>query len=94
MCGVHLSPAQYAIAIFICTISGIGVPGVPSGGLVLNLLLLSTLGLPAGLLGLITGIDNLTDMICTATNVVGDMVSSVIVDNSEKKKIQGGMENV
>ncbi|MCI9216080.1 MAG: dicarboxylate/amino acid:cation symporter [Dorea sp.] len=93
-CGVHLSPAQYAIAIFICTISGIGVPGVPSGGLVLNLLLLSTLGLPAGLLGLITGIDNLTDMICTATNVVGDMVSSVIVDNSEKKKIQGGMENV
>lgn len=87
-CGVHLSPSQYAIAIFICTISGIGVPGVPSGGLVLNLLLLSTLGLPAGLLGLITGIDNLTDMICTATNVVGDMVTSTIVDNSEKKKLQ------
>ncbi|MEZ3434989.1 MAG: dicarboxylate/amino acid:cation symporter [Lachnospiraceae bacterium] len=93
-CGVHLSLSQYAIAIFICTISGIGVPGVPSGGLVLNLLLLSTLGLPAGLLGLITGIDNLTDMICTATNVVGDMVSSVIVDHSEKKKAEGRTENV
>ncbi|MCI9340399.1 MAG: dicarboxylate/amino acid:cation symporter [Dorea sp.] len=92
-CGVSLSLPQYAVAIFICTISGIGVPGVPSGGLVLNLLLLSTLGLPAGLLGLITGIDNLTDMICTATNVVGDMVSSVIVDHSEKKKIKGDTEN-
>ena len=67
---------------------------MPSGGLVLNLLLLSTLGLPAGLLGLITGIDNLTDMICTATNVVGDMVSSVIVDHSEKKKAEGRTENV
>ena len=85
-CGVDLSFSQYAIAVFVCTISGIGVPGIPSGGLVLNLLLLSTLGLPAGLLALITGIDNLTDMICTVCNVVGDMVTSVIVDHGEKKE--------
>ena len=85
-CGVDLSFSQYAIAVFVCTISGIGAPGIPSGGLVLNLLLLSTLGLPAGLLALITGIDNLTDMICTVCNVVGDMVTSVIVDHGEKKE--------
>lgn len=85
-CGVDLSLGQYAIAVFVCTISGIGVPGIPSGGLVLNLLLLSSLGLPAGLLALITGIDNLTDMACTSCNVVGDMVTSVIVDHGEKKE--------
>lgn len=88
VCGVHLTLSQLVITIFICTILGVGSTGIPSGGLVLNLIVLSTLGLPEGLLALITGIDNLTDMICTATNVVGDMVSSVIINRSEEKRIR------
>lgn len=82
-----LTPGQIIIAIIISTLSGIGMPGVPNSGMVFNIFLFTSLGFPAGaLIGMIASVEGLTDMICTACNVTGDVVCAVLVNRSEKKR--------
>ncbi len=82
-----LTLEQIIIAIVISTLSGIGMPGVPNSGMVFNIFLFTSLGFPAGaLIGMIASVEGLTDMICTACNVTGDVVSAVLVNRSEKKR--------
>lgn len=75
------------IAVLICTLSGIGMPGIPNASLVFNVLLFSTLGFPNGaLIGMLASVESLEDMIQTAGNVLGDSVCTVLVAHSEKKR--------
>lgn len=83
---MQLSFGQMAIAVVLCVISGMGVSAVPSAGVVFDLLLYTTLGLPAEtMIGMFTGIGNITDMIDTTFNVMGDSVCAVVVSKSEER---------
>lgn len=87
--GIPLTLDKIVIAIMISTLSGIGMPGVPNSGVIFNIFLFTTLGLPVGtLIGLLASIESLSDMVCTACNVIGDVVSAKLVDHSEKKREQ------
>lgn len=84
-----LTLTQIVIAIVISTLSGVGMPGVPNSGMIFNIFLFTSLGFPAGaLIGMIASVEGLTDMVCTACNVTGDVVSAVLVNRSEKKRAE------
>ena len=84
--GRILSPSEWIIAILVCTLSGIGMPGVPNSGTVFNIFMFSTLGFPQGaLIGMFAGVENLEDMVQTALNVFGDLTCSTILNRSEMK---------
>jgi len=84
--GQPLTLQQIMIAIVIATISSIGMPGVPNSGIVFNVFMFTALGFPAGaLIGMVASVESLTDMMCTALNVTGDIVCAVLVNDSEKK---------
>ncbi|WP_462331969.1 dicarboxylate/amino acid:cation symporter [Schwartzia sp. (in: firmicutes)] len=81
--GVDLTLAQQASFIFITTLISIGTPGIPNSGIVLTVMLLGTMGLPATIMGMIVGIFRPIDMIHTALNVTGDVVSTLSVARIE-----------
>jgi len=61
----------------------IGTPGIPASGIVLAIMLLNTMGLPTAIMGMIVGIFRPIDMIHTALNVTGDVVSTLAVARME-----------
>ena len=81
--GVDLTLAQQASFIFITTLISIGTPGIPNSGIVLTVMLLGTMGLPATIMGMIVGFFRPIDMIHTALNVTGDVVSTLAVARIE-----------
>ena len=81
--GVDLTLYQQAMFIFMTTLISIGTPGIPNSGIVLTVMLLGTMGLPATIMGMIVGIFRPIDMIHTALNVTGDVVSTLAVARLE-----------
>lgn len=81
--GVDLTLAQQAMFVFITTLISIGTPGIPNSGIVLTIMLLTTMGLPIEIMGMIVGIFRLIDMVHTALNVTGDVVSTLAVARIE-----------
>jgi Na+/H+-dicarboxylate symporter len=81
--GLDLSiTAQLAIVTNV-VISSIGVAGVPGGAMVTTMMLLQSLGIPAGGLFLILAPDRILDMCRTVTNITGDAAVAVIIASSE-----------
>ena len=81
--GVDLTLGQQAMFIFLTTLISIGTPGIPASGIVLAIMLLNTMGLPTAIMGMIVGIFRPIDMIHTALNVTGDVVSTLAVARME-----------
>ena len=81
--GVDLTLMQQVMFIFMTTLISIGTPGIPNSGIVLTIMLLTTMGLPIEIMGMIVGIFRLIDMIHTALNVTGDVVSTLAVARLE-----------
>ena len=75
--GVDLTLYQQAMFVFMTTLISIGTPGIPNSGIVLTVMLLGTMGLPATIMGMVVGIFRPIDMIHTALNVTGDVVSTL-----------------
>ncbi len=84
--GIDLSMIQILTIIGVTTISSIGTPGIPSGSVVMLIMVLSSVGIPSEGLALILGIDRPLDMLRTAVNVTGDMAVASIVEEGQKKK--------
>ena len=59
--------------------------GVPGGAMVTTMMLLQSLGIPAGGLALVLAPDRILDMCRTVTNVTGDAAVAVIIASSEKE---------
>ncbi len=78
--GVELGWSEILTIIATTTISSIGTPGIPSGSVVILIMVLGSIGIPAEGLALIMGVDRPLDMLRTVTNVTGDATVSVIVD--------------
>ena len=85
MCGIDLPTADWVKIGIMTMLLAAGAPGVPNTGLVIIATLLSSTPIPASSLGFLIGIWNIVDRIDTATNVNGDIVTSMVVAASEKE---------
>ncbi len=83
--GIDLTMTQYITVILTGTLASIGAASIPSAGLILMPVVLSSVGLPLGAIVLFFPIDRLMDMMRTLTNVTGDATISVLVAQSENE---------
>ncbi len=81
--GIQLTAANYLTVIATATLASIGTAGIPSVGLVMLSLVLSSVGLPIEAIGIIMGVDRLLDMSRTVVNVCGDAICTVILSKHE-----------
>ena len=84
--GLELSFTQLLTVVLVTTISSIGTPGIPSGSVVMLMMVLGSIGIPAEWLALILGVDRPLDMVRTVANVTGDMTVACIVEEGERKR--------
>lgn len=85
--GFELSLATMITWLFIAVIAAIGNAGVPMGCYFLTLSLMSSIGAPIGLFGIILPIYTIIDMIETAENVWSDSAVCAMTDNDLKGKL-------
>lgn len=69
----------YLIAILISVLSGVAMSGIPAGGLIGEMLIVSLYSFPAGAFLIISTIGIIIDAPATAINVVGNPVSAMLV---------------
>lgn len=90
---IDLSFAQQLTIILTATLASIGSAAIPSAGLVMLMIVLSSVGLNPAWIGIILPVDRILDMVRTVVNVTGDAcVSTVVgevsgVDNEDVKEI-------
>jgi dicarboxylate/amino acid:cation (Na+ or H+) symporter, DAACS family len=85
---VELSGAQQFQVVLMSLIAGIGTAGVPGGSIPLVVAVMQSVGVPGPSIGLILGIDRLLDMCRTVVNVIGDLVITVCVAQSESESAE------
>jgi DAACS family dicarboxylate/amino acid:cation (Na+ or H+) symporter len=78
--GIHLSIAEQVIAAAVCMFAAMGVAGVPEAGFISLALVLNTLRLPIEILPLLLSVDWIIARARSVTNVLSDMLLSLIVD--------------
>lgn len=81
--GVQLTIGQMASLILQATLLSVGCAAVPQIGLVIGTTMITTMGLPVEVIGLVTGIYRIIDQIHTATNATGDLVVAACVSATE-----------
>lgn len=86
--GADTSLATLLRVILISLILTTGAGGVPGGGIVSIAIVVDAFGLPLEVVALVSGIFTLIDVVYTTMNCLGDLVGTVIVDRSEKKRAE------
>ena len=81
--GMNLTPSELVNIIISTVLVAMGCPGVPGGAIIMTTILLTNMGLPLEIVGLIAGIFRLIDMANTTFNVTGDVVTTMVVARSE-----------
>lgn len=81
--GVQLTIGQMASLVLQATLLSVGCAAVPQIGLVIGTTMITTMGLPVEVIGLVTGIYRIIDQIHTATNATGDLVVAACVASTE-----------
>lgn len=69
----------YLIAILIAVLSGVVMSGIPAGGLIGEMLIVSMYSFPAGAFAIISTIGIIIDAPATAINVVGNPTSAMLI---------------
>jgi DAACS family dicarboxylate/amino acid:cation (Na+ or H+) symporter len=80
--GFDLSLGQQLTAAALCMIAAMGVAGVPEAGFISLALVLNTVGLPVEILPLLLTVDWIIARGRSATNVLSDMVLSLLIARS------------
>ncbi|BCB05656.1 dicarboxylate/amino acid:cation symporter [Bacillus sp. KH172YL63] len=83
--GNPLSFTDMLVVVLVGTLASIGTAGVPGAGIIMIATVFAQLGLPMETVALLTAIDALVGMGCTALNVTGDLVGTSIIDKTEKE---------
>jgi len=78
--GIDIGMAGLALVVIMAVGASIGSPATPGVGIVILSMLLSSIGIPAGGVALIMGVDRILDMCRTAVNVSGDIVTCTLMD--------------
>jgi Na+/H+-dicarboxylate symporter len=82
-----LAMAPLFLIFITAVLASVGAAAVPDAGLVTMVLVASAVGLPIYYLPLIFGVDAFLDMFRTSTNVLGDVVGSVVVNRLERGRL-------
>jgi DAACS family dicarboxylate/amino acid:cation (Na+ or H+) symporter len=78
--GIDLSVGQQVVAAASCMVAAMGVAGVPEAGFISLALVLNTVGLPIEILPLLLTVDWIIARARSVTNVLSDMMLSILVD--------------
>ncbi len=81
--GVTFSPSELTTLILITCISAVGAAGMPGSAIVFTLAILSQYGIPAEAFALVIAVYRLLDMGLTTINILGDVVCTAAVAQSE-----------
>lgn len=76
--GQPITPSFFILMVIVITFASIGIAGVGGGATFAGITVLSALGLPVGLAGLLVGIEPVIDMARTALNVSDGMVTALV----------------
>lgn len=82
--GLHLSLGQQLIAAGSCLVAAMGVAGIPEAGIISLALVLNTVGLPVDILPLLLTVDWILGRARSVTNVLSDMVLSIMIDKGRR----------
>jgi len=82
--GVELTPTQLMAVVLTVVPTTFSVPGIPAGSIIVMVPVLISAGLPPEGIGVLLGIDAITDMFRTATNVTGDMAGAVVLGRRQR----------
>ena len=74
--------------VLIGTLVSVGTAGVPGAGIIMIATVFAQVGLPIETVALLTAIDALVGMGCTALNVTGDLVGTSVIARSEGEELQ------
>ena len=86
--GIDLGFSAQLTIVLTAVLASIGTAAVPSAGIVMLVVILEAVGVPAGGIALILGVDRPLDMLRTANNITGDaMVASVIAGMEGKRAV-------
>lgn len=81
--GAQLDLGHQLIVLVLCILTATGMAGVPGGSLPLIGLILVQVGVPAGAIALVLGVDRILDMCRTTVNVTADLTTAVFVAKSQ-----------
>lgn len=82
--GIDLDIIQQLSVILTVVLASIGSAAVPSAGIVMLMIVLTSVGLNPAWISIILPIDRILDMCRTSVNVTGDALVSLIVDRTSK----------
>ncbi|UCE42625.1 MAG: dicarboxylate/amino acid:cation symporter [Candidatus Aminicenantes bacterium] len=82
--GIEFSLASLITVVLFGILLTTGVGGIPGGGIVMALMFVKAFQLPPEIAVIVGGIYRLIDMGITTSNIMGDMVGTVIVCHSEE----------
>ncbi|EJN61172.1 dicarboxylate/amino acid:cation symporter [Halogranum rubrum] len=77
--GVNLSLADQFAVVSVAVLASVGTAGVPGSGLIMLTLVLTQLGLPLEIVGVVAGVDPILDRLRTMVNVTGDLAITTAV---------------
>ena len=83
--GAHLDFGQQLVVLVLCILTATGMAGVPGGSLPLIGLILVQVGVEAGAIALVLGVDRILDMCRTTVNVTADLTTAVFVARTERE---------
>jgi proton glutamate symport protein len=84
--GIDLSFGELLLLIATTIGASIGSPSTPGVGIVILATILTNIGIPAGGIALIIGVDRILDMSRTVINVTGDLTACIVIDKWLLKK--------
>ncbi|WP_396214348.1 dicarboxylate/amino acid:cation symporter [Gemmatimonas sp.] len=82
--GIDLSTANLALVAASSVVLNFSTPGIPSGGMLLQVPLYASIGLPVEGIGILIALDTLPDMFKTLLNVTADMYVAVMTGNRSR----------
>ena len=80
--GVSLGIFDYIQIIVLAMILTLGIAGIPGASLVAMPMILSAIGVPIEYVAIYVGVDRFLDMARSSLNVVGDVLTAVVVDKT------------
>lgn len=83
--GIPLDLSSMVEIVLIGTLISVGTAGVPGAGIVMIATVFAQVGLPIETVAMLTAIDALVGMGCTALNVTGDLTGTAIIAQSERE---------
>jgi Na+/H+-dicarboxylate symporter len=69
--GIDLNPAQLATVVVTVVPTSFSIPGIPGGAIIVMAPVLASVGLPVEGIGILLGVDTISDMFRTTANVTG-----------------------